>query len=467
MEMSFLGSNGHLMAGSGINDLFEMIYARKAVEQILSGKAISRAVRAHLLLDAVLNGLLLSKSKNVPLPCSAGVEQDEAKSPDKTPCTNSDLKAAESLYDVLVAMTKDAEEVANDEAIARIQAIRDGHVETLAKDPTASLWIQYLDTIRILRNFITAERLGNWYLHLETVSEMLPYLASSGHALYAKTANIYLSSMTNLPNDHPAVHQHFVEGLHVARRSDRAWAGLSTDLIIEQVLMRSMKTSGGLTRGRGMTEQQRLTLLLAMPACAEVNRAMQELSGAKYSTNEQNKETGKSRQRLDMKDTHTLLFTMSERNPFAESTSLRNIMTGVNATGDVDVCRAKEIGQKIMDSMSGIPVAQYTVKRSDQVTTLQSKSSVRVDGHPIHVDPELLFQSLIVASNANAIDDRKSIFRFELCSYPSALFDDTHMPRAPQKAVLANAIWTRLPPDIAGPTDDVEGCLPFERRQQT
>ena len=58
-------------------------------------------------------------------------------------------------------------------------------------------------------------------------------------------------------------------------------------------------------------------------------------------------------------------------------------------TGDVDVCRAKEIGQKIMDSMTGIPVAQYTFKRSDQVTTLQSKSSVRIDGQPTHVDPEL------------------------------------------------------------------------------
>ena len=45
-----------------------------------------------------------------------------------------------------------------------------------------------------------------------------------------------------------------------------------------------------------MTEQQRLTWLLAMPACAEVNRAMQELSGAKYSTNEQNKEKCKTRQ---------------------------------------------------------------------------------------------------------------------------------------------------------------------------
>ena len=78
-------------------------------------------------------------------------------------------------------MTKDAEEVANDEGIARIQAIRDGHVETLAKYPTASLWIQYLDMIRILRKLIRAEQLGNLYLHLEAVSEMLPYLAASGH----------------------------------------------------------------------------------------------------------------------------------------------------------------------------------------------------------------------------------------------------------------------------------------------
>ena len=91
-------------------------------------------------------------------------------------------------------------------------------------------------------------------------------------------------------------------------------------------------------------------------------------------------------------------------------------------------------------------MSEYTFKRSDQVMTLQSKSSVRVYGQPIHVDPELLFQRLIAASNA--IDDRKALFRFELCSYPSALFDDKLMPRAPQKAVLANAIWTRLPPGI-------------------
>ena len=57
--------------------------------------------------------------------------------------------------------------------------------------------------------------------------------------------------MSHLQDDHPKVYQHFQDGLHVIRRSDHYWAGLSSDLVIEQVLMRSMKTGGGLTRGRG------------------------------------------------------------------------------------------------------------------------------------------------------------------------------------------------------------------------
>ena len=61
----------------------------------------------------------------------------------------------------------------------------------------------------------------------------------------------------------------------LARRSDRFWGGLSTDLVIEQVLMRSLKTSGGLTRGRGMTELQQIIWILSTPACAKVNLSMQ------------------------------------------------------------------------------------------------------------------------------------------------------------------------------------------------
>lgn len=100
------------------------------------------------------------------------------------------------------------------------------------------------------------------------------------------------------------------------RQSYRIWAGLSSDLIIEQVLMRSLKTSGGLTRERGMTEHQRQLWLLSRPACAEVNQAMQELTGVNYNTV---KDMTAARQTRDWKNT---LQYLQEQNPFSPDPSL-------------------------------------------------------------------------------------------------------------------------------------------------
>jgi hypothetical protein len=49
-----------------------------------------------------------------------------------------------------------------------------------------------------------------------------------------------------------------------------AWSGIFTDLFIEQVLMAGIKSSGGLTRGRGFDESTRLLFLLSRPICCEV-----------------------------------------------------------------------------------------------------------------------------------------------------------------------------------------------------
>ena len=46
---------------------------------------------------------------------------------------------------------------------------------------TATMWIQYMNMVDTLRTFIKAERTGNWNLHLQTVREMLLYLAAAGH----------------------------------------------------------------------------------------------------------------------------------------------------------------------------------------------------------------------------------------------------------------------------------------------
>ena len=96
--------------------------------------------------------------------------------------------------------------------------------------------------------------------------------------------------MFKLELDHTEVYRHFKAGHHVLRRTDRFWGGLATDLTIEQILMRSVKSSGGLTRGRGIGDAQRAQWILSIPACADYNSAMHGLTGVGYFTSDQHKE---------------------------------------------------------------------------------------------------------------------------------------------------------------------------------
>ena len=50
--MSFLGTEGSLIAGTGLKEVISLVYAEGSVDQMLTGKAVARAVRAHLLVDS-------------------------------------------------------------------------------------------------------------------------------------------------------------------------------------------------------------------------------------------------------------------------------------------------------------------------------------------------------------------------------------------------------------------------------
>ena len=57
--MSFLGSIGAMMKGSGLEEALENIYGANAVIHMTSGKAISRAQRGHFLVEAALVNKLM------------------------------------------------------------------------------------------------------------------------------------------------------------------------------------------------------------------------------------------------------------------------------------------------------------------------------------------------------------------------------------------------------------------------
>ena len=131
---------------------------------------------------------------------------------------------------------------------------------------------------------------------------MINLFAATGHIHYAKSARLYLQMILELPNDHPWLYKCFTEqGFPAVRRSNRHWAGLWTDLIIEQVTMRSIKSRGGLTRGSGITETVRLQWIYSMHRCALIHD-MTTLTNTKHKTSEQHIYLSISRSNRDFKD---------------------------------------------------------------------------------------------------------------------------------------------------------------------
>ena len=293
---------------------------------MLTGKAISRAVRGHMLVDAALNTILVAKAYHIPLPTKEtnepkrdtastdpendDVETDQQKQ--RTVDVTSAITEAKDHYDRAMLSTLSVEDVCSAGVLVRIKGKLDDLKQTMTTR-TAMLWLQYLDMVSILQRFIKAERMANWKLHLQTVQDTLPYFAASGHSLYAKPVYVYLQIMLRLPDTHPDAHRKFMEGYHVVRRSDRFWAGLFPDRIIEQVLMRSITTHGGPASGNGMTENQRLVLVLSMPVCASINETMQQFSGVSYETSDQQKDVSAARQARDVSDTVDLIDYLNER----------------------------------------------------------------------------------------------------------------------------------------------------------
>ena len=104
---------------------------------------------------------------------------------------------------------------------------------------TAKLWLQYMKMVDILKMYLKAERLGDWQLHLKATADMLPFFAATGHNNYLISSYLYLQQMHKLPTTHPDVYHNFLQALFVVRQSNREWAGIPTDQIIEQCLMRN------------------------------------------------------------------------------------------------------------------------------------------------------------------------------------------------------------------------------------
>ena len=304
---------------------------------------------------------------------------------------------------------------------------------------TAKLWLLYCEYVQVVKLFIRAERTSDWHLHLHSTSKMLNLFAATGHVHYAKSARLYLQIMEDLPHSHPWLYEKLATEKHfTVRRRDRYWAGLWTDLTIEQVLMKSIKSRGGLTRGRGMSEETRLLWIHSMHQCASIHNEMTMVTGKKHSTSDQHVEIGASRATRDFKDLMKITDWLEQNNPFQrELEKLYSLATGLTAdeSDGINCYDAEIVGFNIQKSLDKSSVVEASIKRREQVKTLQHlKKGITIENQVIHIDPSMLFTRLIVLLERS--ERMEDYFQFELTPMPTSLFKDGMM-RKSNKAALA------------------------------
>lgn len=74
---------------------------------------------------------------------------------------------------------------------------------------------------------------------------------------------------------------------------------------------------------------------MSAPISSSYNYAMQEFNNTVYTTSEQYKEATLSRIQRDRFDLGKLASKLQQNSPFSEETTLRNIITGINADKNV------------------------------------------------------------------------------------------------------------------------------------
>ena len=167
--MSFLGNVGMVMDSSGLREVMETVYASNTVTHMLSGKAYARAIRCHFLIET---SLMLVNLLSYHLPSSTN---------NSTIITTENLNSLKSLYNNLLENPEQLTDIITDEnnVLNKLSSVIQQYQEDLSNSSrTAKLWIRYLNYVRLMKDFIWAERTGDWKSHLSTVRRMLNLFAA-------------------------------------------------------------------------------------------------------------------------------------------------------------------------------------------------------------------------------------------------------------------------------------------------
>lgn len=137
--MCYLATIGDTMENTGITETMSVAYAEGAVPQMLNGKSYSRAMRSHTIIAKALMTLLLQDKVES--------EMDEE-----------DVALLKGIFEDLLKEDSTVDDLADDDKSKRVLKLLDDKYKEAVREQQSSktslLWLQYLDMLNIMFNYL-------------------------------------------------------------------------------------------------------------------------------------------------------------------------------------------------------------------------------------------------------------------------------------------------------------------------
>ncbi|GBO28443.1 hypothetical protein AVEN_103963-1 [Araneus ventricosus] len=265
---------------------------------------------------------------------------------------------------------------------------------------------------------------------------MLPYFHASGHFSYAKCAHLYLQDMLDLENTMEAAeYEKFTtQGNFTIRRTFKFWSGTWSDMTIEQSLMKNMKTFGGLTHGRGVSDSILARWTQGMTALQHICDGIEKFCGVDLTSSDQHLKISDSRVHRDNYDCRKMVEWFKQYNPFPENSNLISISTGVVGDSRINCHMAKEEGILGIKRIEGNNFYTVKFRRNDRVQPLALMSNaIKVHDESVSINPTTLFQRISITKQSD--EELEDFLTYELCPFPLPLFDEGGMRKGTKSSL--------------------------------
>ena len=455
IALNFLSLLGKKFHSSGLEDfLIESgVYAAGTTSALMKGKSYNRGIRAHKLAMEAFFRLMWNAFVDW---YTGNTGDDEERNVDKDALI-SKVEECRRAITARVEVRASVEEL-RQETAELLSLFQDFTAESKEKSKMFAFWEEYGRMVKLLLQFVKAERAGNWELHLLSVSAMVPYFFAMDRPNYSRWLPVYITDMRQLVTKHPEVHQEFVNGNHAVSRSSKPFAQVWTDMALEQSINADSKSRGGIigiSQNPGALDRWFLT----SHERASVTTALKDMFTQERGRVDVHKEAAAKRVARDEADVQKLISCFTSdlmSNPFTQETeSLVNFATGVVLPVDIAdglVSSTKEgseqmntfVEKRLNSNQISFwdPIPKLKVKTFEVTTKKVQVKAANDKLVTVGADRDL-FGRLLIAANVRQIN-LKEVLCHELSPIPFSLAHHDGSLRKTTKSALAALIEAKV-----------------------